>query len=154
MRKNPLPTPLPEYREREAEKESDTLFEVRVVLILRIRQAEVALGDGRLDEAYELCQSEKLRSHRKGQSLVTRLVRALVKRGQEHLGAARPQQALVDCEKAARLGGNLAEVIELRTAAADEIAEKHRGERRRAQALAMARQHIDAGRLATGQQLL
>src|SRR5688572_22083695 len=93
------------------------------VLILRIRQAEVALGDGRLDEAYELCQSEKLRSHRKGQALVTRLVRALVKRGHEHLNAARPQQALVDCEKASRLGGALAEVVELRSVATEQIAE-------------------------------
>ena len=124
------------------------------MLILRIRQAEVALGDGRLDEAYELCQSEKLRSHRKGQSLVTRLVRALVKRGHAHLSAARPQQALVDCEKAARLGGSLAEVVELRGVATEQIAENQRGERRRAQAFAMARQHIDAGRLAAGQQLL
>ncbi len=124
------------------------------MLILRIRQAEVALSDGRLDEACELCQSDKLRSHRKGQALVTRLVRALVKRGHAHLGASRPQQALVDCEKAARLGGNLAEVVELRGVATDEIAEKQRDERRRAQAFAMARQHIDAGRLAAGQQLL
>ena len=124
------------------------------MLILRIRQAEVALGDGRLDEACELCQSHKLRSHRKGQALVTRLVQALVKRGHAHLNASRPQQALVDCEKAARLGGNLAEVVELRSVATDAIAEKQRGERRRAQALAMARQHIDAGRLAVGQQLL
>jgi len=124
------------------------------VLILRIRQAEVALGDGRLDEACELCRSERLRSHRKGQALVTRLVQALVKRGHEHLNAARPQQALIDCEKASRLGGNLAEVVELRSVATDAIAEKQRGERRRAQALAMAREHIDAGRLAVGQQLL
>jgi len=125
------------------------------VLILRIRQAEVALGDGRLDEAYELCQqSERLRSHRKGQSLVTRLVHALVKRGQAHLEALRPQQALVDCDKAQRLGGNLPEVVELRTTASDAIAAKQRSERRHAQALAMAREHIEAGRLATGQQLL
>ena len=125
------------------------------MLILRIRQAEVALGDGRLDEAYELCQqSERLRSHRKGQSLVTRLVHALVKRGQAHLEALRPQQALVDCDKAQRLGGNLPEVVELRTTASDAIAAKQRSERRHAQALAMAREHIEAGRLATGQQLL
>ena len=83
------------------------------MLILRIRQAEVALNDGRLDEACELCQSQRLRSHRKGQALVTRLVQALVKRGHAHLNASRPQQALVDCEKAQRFGGNLAEVVEL-----------------------------------------
>jgi hypothetical protein len=125
------------------------------VLFLRIRQAEVALHDGRLDEAYELvAQSEKLRSHRRGQSLVTRLVTALVKRGHEHLAASRPQQALVDCDKAARLGGNLPEVVELRDAASGAIDAKRRSERRHAQALLAARQAIEAGRLAAGQELL
>jgi hypothetical protein len=124
------------------------------VLILRIRQAEVALADGRLDEAYELCQSEQLRSHRRGQSLVTALVRALVKRGQEHLSTLRAQQAIVDVEKAARLGGNLPEVVELRTAAQEAIVARQRSDRRHAHALVAAREQIEAGRLAAGQQLL
>ncbi len=124
------------------------------MLFLRIRQAEVALRDGRLDEAYDLCQSQDLRSHRRGQTLVTRLVQALVKRGHAHLGAERPQQALIDCEKAARLGGNLPEVLELRCTSTDAIAAQQRSERKHAQALLAARQHIEAGRLAMGQQLL
>jgi len=41
------------------------------VLILKIRQAEVALADGRLDEVAELLKSERLRSHRRGQAIVT-----------------------------------------------------------------------------------
>lgn len=124
------------------------------MLFLRIRQAEVALSDGRLEEAFELCQPQDVRSHRRGQSLVTGLVRALVKRGQDHLAADRAAQALVDCEKAARLGGNLPEVLALRSAASDAVAQRHRSERRHAQALIAAREHIEAGRLATGQQFL
>ena len=50
------------------------------MLILRIRQAEVALHDGRLDEAFELMQPTAVRSHRRGQDVLGKLVRALVQR--------------------------------------------------------------------------
>jgi tetratricopeptide (TPR) repeat protein len=84
------------------------------VLFLQIRQAEVALADGRLDEAYKLVQSERLRSHRRGQALVTELIKALVERGKAHLSGERHTQALADCEKAQTLGGNLDDVLALR----------------------------------------
>ena len=51
------------------------------MLILRIRHAETALANARLDEAFDLVHRDaKLRSHRRGQSLVTRLVKALHER--------------------------------------------------------------------------
>jgi hypothetical protein len=124
------------------------------VLILKIRQAEVALSDGRLDEVAELLKSERLRSHRRGQTIVTKLVRKLVARGQEHLEASRPMQALTDCEKAARFESNLPEVIELRTAATNAIQSKQRAERRANRALVAAREHVEAGRLGTGERFL
>ena len=48
------------------------------MLILRIRQAEVATAAGRLDEAFDLVQRDgRFRSHRRGQEAVTGLVALL-----------------------------------------------------------------------------
>jgi hypothetical protein len=124
------------------------------VLILRIRQAEVALHDGRLDESYEIAQRPDVRSHRRGQSLIGDLARALVKRGQSHLDANRLSLALTDCEKASRLAGNLPEVAELHEAATRAAADEQRAARRNAVAFAAAREHIEHGRLSTGERML
>ncbi len=124
------------------------------MLILRIKQAETALKDGRLDEAYELARTEDFRTHRDGQNLISRLVRSLIARGREHLAASRLSQALADCEKAERLGGNLPEAAALRTAVTDAIANRQQVERRQAGLVATARQHIRDGWLSLGQQVL
>ena len=124
------------------------------MLILKIRQAEVALADGRLDEVFELAQSPKLRSHRRGQAIVTRLVNKLVERGQEHLEAGRAMQVLADCERASKFDANLPEVIGLRSAASDAILARQREHRRNGHAIAAAREQIEAGHLAVGERLL
>ena len=124
------------------------------MLILRVKQAETALKDGRLDEAYELARMEDFRTHRDGQNLISRLVRSLITRGREHLAAGRLSQALADCEKAERLGGNLPEAAALRTAVTDAIANRQQVERRQAGLVATARQHIRDGWLSLGQQVL
>src|SRR5437764_6767698 len=69
------------------------------MLILRIRQAQVALADSRLDEAYQLACATDVRTHRRGQTLIGELARALVKRGQEHLEAQRLALALAEPRK-------------------------------------------------------
>jgi tetratricopeptide (TPR) repeat protein len=85
------------------------------VLFLQIKQAEVALADGRLDEAFRLiATSQPLRNHRRGQAIVTELVAQLVERGKAHLAANRIVEALADCEKAQQLGGNVEQAIALR----------------------------------------
>ncbi|HQA45200.1 MAG TPA: FHA domain-containing protein [Phycisphaerae bacterium] len=121
------------------------------MLILRIRRAETALADGRLDEAFKLAQAPDIQAHRKGQKLIGLLARALVKRGQEHLAAGRPEQAAADGERAAALAGNLPEVAQLRTAVAEAAADQRRRERRRENALAIAREHVENGRLSIGE---
>jgi hypothetical protein len=125
-----------------------------MLLILRIRQAETALDDGRLDEAFDLVVPESVRSHRRGQEIVGRLVRKLVERGKGHLLADRVTQAQADCGKAERLGGNLPDTAELRAAINNAIAAQQRNQRKRAMAFAAAREHIDQGRLAAGEKLL
>jgi tetratricopeptide (TPR) repeat protein len=124
------------------------------VVVLRIRQAQCALGDGRLDEAFELLRAQDVRGHRRGQELMGRLARALAKRGQDHLAATRLQQALADCDKADRLGGNLPEVAELRGAICRAMEDKRNGHERRSQKLARAKQNIENGWLSAGEQIL
>ena len=78
------------------------------MLFLRIKQAEAALADGRLDEAFEIAKAADLRKQRSGQDLVGHLARALLDRGREHLDADRPIPAAHDCEKAEQLGRAIA----------------------------------------------
>jgi len=117
------------------------------VLILRIRQAETALKDGRLDEAYELAGDANLRAHRRGQELIGRLARAFVQRGHEHLAEMRCTQALADCEKAGKLGGNLTEAAALRAEIAEQQTAQQRKVRQTEDAVAATRQYLDEGRL-------
>lgn len=124
------------------------------MLILRIRQAECALADGRLDEAYELADRHDVRAHRRGQRLVGRLVRSLVERGRKHLDAGRLPDAAADSDKARRFGGLMPEVAELRDKIASAMLARHRAERRHARLVAAAKQHIDHGQLSTGGKLL
>ncbi len=124
------------------------------MLILRIRQAEVALGDGRLDEAFELIRPEAARSHRRGQRVMGKLVRALIERGQSHLADGRYLAALADCEKAQQLAGNVPEIVELRHDASAAMLDQQKVARRSAQVIAAAQQHIDRGELSRGAQLL
>jgi tetratricopeptide (TPR) repeat protein len=124
------------------------------MLILRIRQAEVALSDGRLDEAFELIRPEPARTHRRGQRVMGKLVRALIRRGETHLSDERYLAALADCEKAQQLAGNLPDIVELRRKASDAMLDQQKVARRSAQVLAAAQQHIDRGELSRGAQLL
>lgn len=124
------------------------------VLILKIRQAECALADGRLDEAYALAQPAPVRSHRRGQDLVTKLVNALVERGQEHLEAGRTREAVADCEKASLLGGNLPGIAALRSAALETTLDGQRADRQRARLIEAGRNALDRGDLAAGQEIL
>ena len=124
------------------------------MLILRIRQAECALGDGRLDEAFDLVMNHAMREHKRGQDLAGRLSRKLIERGRRHLEGSRLVQAGADCEKAAKLAGNLPEIEELRADVAQALMVKQQDERRQQEALAAARREIAAGHLSVGQEML
>ena len=124
------------------------------MLILRIRQAECALADGRLDEAYEIAQAEEVRRHHHGQRLIGRLARAMIHRGQESLAAHRFQPALADCNKAEKLGGNLPEVTQLRAAVCDAIFKEQQVHQQEALRVAQAKQHIEDGWLSVGGRIL
>jgi len=124
------------------------------VLILRIRQAECALADGRLDEAFEIAQADDVRRHRHGQRLIGRLARALVRRGQENLATKQFQPALLDCSKAEKLAGAAADVTGLRAAICDAMTKDQQDHQQKALRVAQARQQIDRGWLSVGGRIL
>jgi len=124
------------------------------VLILRLKQAETAIADNRLDEAFEIVQSENIRQHRRGQKLIGRLARAFARRGQENLETERIQLALLDCNKAEKLAGNTLEVAKLRSAICAEMEQRRLRDRHRSFKVTQAKQHIQDGWLSAGEQIL
>lgn len=124
------------------------------MLILRIKQAECALADGRLDEAFEIAKADDVRRHRQGQRLVGRLTRALIQRGQTSLQAGQLQPASADCDKAEKLGGNLAQIAQLRAAIGTALAQQQQGQQQEAWRLAQAKQRIAGGWHSVGEQIL
>jgi hypothetical protein len=124
------------------------------VLILRLKQAESAIADGRLDEAFDILQSKDIREHRRGQKLIGRLGLAFAKRGRDNLEAERIQLALVDCNKAEKLAGNTADVAGLRSAICSEMEQRRLRSRHRSFKVAQARQHINDGWISAGEQIL
>jgi hypothetical protein len=119
-----------------------------------MKQAETALADGRLEEALELVKLEQFRTHRHGQDLIARLLRAFLDRAEEHLRLGRAEAALQDCDRATRLGGNAGEIAELRGRAVGVVQARQKELKITGQVVAMARAHAQGGRLATGEQLL
>jgi hypothetical protein len=124
------------------------------VLILRLKQCERALADGRLDEAYDLARQSDVRTHRRGQELISELVKALIERGRRHLAQGRLLAASADADKAVQLGGNLPDAVQLREAVHAALRGTEKVNQQAAQALALARRHADQGQLTVGQQVL
>ena len=122
--------------------------------ILRIKQAQIALSDGRLDEACDLLADTGTATHRQAQKLIADLVRRLTERGNEHLKASRTSQALADCDRAQKLGGNQNDVAQLRQAICDRLGSQQQvGTLKNAQ-VRQARQFLENGQLSIGEQLL
>ena len=124
------------------------------MLFLRLKQAESAIVDGRLDEAFDIVQSEQIKQHRRGQKLISRLARAFTKRGQENLDTERIQLALVDCNKAEKLAGNTPDVAKLRSAICSEMEQRRLRHRHCSFKVAQARRHIQDGWISAGEQIL
>lgn len=124
------------------------------MLILRLKQAESAMADGRLDEAFTIVQSREIKQHRRGQKLIGQLARAFTKRGQENLNEERIQLALVDCNKAEKLAGNTPDVSKLRSAICSEMEQRRLRHRHHSFKVAQARRHIQDGWISASEQIL
>ena len=121
---------------------------------LRVKQAQFALADGRLDEAHDLLSRDSVRSHRHGQRLATKLVKAYVKRGQAHLDEGRLHEALADCDKAGSLGGHQEDVAELRGRVVEQMSRKRSDAEQRDMKLDAARKHAREGFYSKGVAML
>ena len=73
-------------------------------LFVRIRAAERALQDGRIDEALAAATQPDVRDHRRGRRLLDELARPLVARARLHLQAGRYQPALEDLDRLSAIG--------------------------------------------------
>jgi hypothetical protein len=124
------------------------------VFNLRLRQAETAFAEGRLNEAARLVEQQGVRDHREGQLLLTKIVDAFVARGREHLRAGRLKEANVDCEEARKLAGEQSPIAEL----AGELASTRRDAQkkvvRKQQVAVEAGREIARGELDLGAKLL
>lgn len=121
---------------------------------LRLKQAETALRDGRLEEAASLVIEPDIREHRDGQTLVTKLVETLLDRAAEHLAANRRGPAQQDLGRARQLGGNAARIAELQAQVDQLVATTDRQRRRERELLNEAQREVDAGNCELGEQLL
>lgn len=122
--------------------------------LVQLKQAEVALASGRLEEARDLLASDELRSHRRGQRLLDRLIEAYMDRCENHLQAGRGPEALEACTQAQALAGQGQAVSDLRERVEGELA---RGKARRqqlARILSEAGSQIRRGRLTLAEGLL
>ncbi len=121
---------------------------------LRLKQAEAALRDGRLEEAASLVTEPGVREHRDGQSLITKLVEALLDRAAEHLAGDRRTAAQQDVAVARQLGGNAERIAELQSQLDQLVAATDLQRRRERELLSEAQREFDAGNCELGEQLL
>lgn len=70
---------------------------------LTLRQAQVALRNGRLEEALRLIESPAVRNHRRAVELLSSLAKAYVERGEQHLKRDDAGQAWADLLQAEQL---------------------------------------------------
>lgn len=121
------------------------------MFMLQLHQCEQALAGGRLDEAADVLKNDSVRSHKRGQELLNRLLAALVARGQDHLAHDRVQQAVADCATAEQLGGNHSDVAALQQAIIEALNAKMHHDGRHAAALNTARNHLYEGRFSAAE---
>lgn len=119
-------------------------------LFVRLRAAENALAQGRIDEAYEIAAAADVRADRRGQRLADELVRPLTARARLHAQAGRFAEASADLEKLARLGRLDAEGEALRARVEAEARQRAGRAAERMDAVARASAELAAGRLESG----
>ena len=124
------------------------------MLILKLKQAQCALADERLDEAFDLLNSDQIKQQHKAQKLISQLAQALINRAQNHLNAARLAQAEADCNKASSLAGNQAQIAQIRTDLCKQREQIHYQNQQQQVQVALAQKNFDNGMLSVGQDIL
>lgn len=121
---------------------------------VRLKTAEDAFADGRIDEAFEIATMPDLAGHRRTQVLLNKLAETLLTRGQDHLLNQRFNEALADFDRAGRCGHVTEKVADWRNRAVAASREAIDGRRSREAALAEAQARLAAGSLGGAQAAL
>ena len=120
----------------------------------RLKAAENALRDGRLDEAYRLAGSPDLRAHRRGAAVLSALTERFVERARSHYRADRFTEALMDLDRAEHGGGMTDRIAELRAQVEAVAAEQERMQQSRRARVDAAKERIERGSLGAGRGIL
>ncbi len=129
------------------------------LLIMRLRTAEKALRDSRLDEAFRLAIAADLREHRRGKAVLGQLGARFLERAREHYRADRFAEALLDLDRAeaGAAAGDIDlknQVAELRKFVQTVASETNRNDGSRRARIDEAVRRIEDGSLAAGRRIL
>lgn len=124
------------------------------LLFVRLKAAENALRDGRLEEAYRLATATDVREHRRGAAVLASLTERFMERARNHYRADRFTEALLDLDRADAGGVMKKELAELRQQVHTVMGEVRRQENAREQRVDEARRRIEGGSLAAGRRIL
>ncbi len=124
------------------------------LLFVRLRAAEKALRDGRIDEAYRLASAPDLRANKRGAAVLAALAEKFLERARAHYRADKFTEALMDLDRADAGGVLKNEIDELRGYVRTVAAEQQRREDSRRQRIDAAVRRIEGGSLAAGRHML
>lgn len=129
------------------------------LFIVRIRAAEKALREGRVDEAFRLAMAPDLREHKRGLAVLAGLSQKFLERAREHYRADRFSEALLDLDRAevgAAKGDDKLrnELLELRKFVQTVATETNRNDQSRRRRMEEAVRRIEDGSLAAGRRIL
>lgn len=124
------------------------------MLLLQFKRAEMALADGRLDEAWRIVSLPRVREHRRGQALLGRLLEAWLGRASEHLDHGRLEQAMQDYRRAGAIESDAPAVAALGDRVRQAIRERDRAAEREGSALRHAADRIAAGAWSSAHRIL
>lgn len=116
----------------------------------RTKAAQIALRDGRIDEAYERLCTPDVMGLRGTETLLDELAQALGARARLHVQAGRFGHALDDLDRVWKIGRDTPELAALRQRAAQELARRAAFEAEQKQALGRAASDVQGGRLESG----
>lgn len=119
-------------------------------MFVRLKAAQRALDDGRLDEACERLNQPDLRDTRRARPLVAELARALLARARLHARAGRYREALADLDQIAAFDASNEESEALRQRVEQEHHARIDRQARHEHAAHDAAERIRAGRIETG----
>jgi hypothetical protein len=120
----------------------------------RLKAAENALKEGRLEEAYRLAIQPDLREHRRGAGVLAGLTEKFIERARNFYREDRFREALMDLDRAEAGGVMKDEIAELRGYVQTVAAEHERREDSRRERLNAAVKRIEGGSLVAGRDML